>query len=204
MILQGTTLAGARPTLRPDSRMIRIPKRGTPMGHLLTNDEIRLLTEEFYAAWNRRDPAGIVAFATEDVEFWGPPLDPVRRGREEIQTMIAGFFRAMPDMTVEVVGDPMVSLDRTRVAVEWRTEGTFTGPMDPPGLSPTGTLLHDHGVDVLELEEGKIHRWVMAFDMMGLARQAGAVPVQGSMADRMGLRMQRRTAARMRKRAASR
>lgn len=174
------------------------------MADPLTDDEVRRVTEEFYAAWNRRDPEAIAAFATEDVEFWGPPLDPVRRGREEVSAMIAGFFRAMPDMTVEVVGEPMVSLDRTRIAVEWRTEGTFTGPMEPPGLAPTGMPIHDHGVDILELRDGKIRRWVMAFDMMGLGRQAGAVPVQGSMADRMGLRMQRRTASRMRKRAAAR
>ncbi len=168
----------------------------------LSHDRARNLANRFINAWNSRDPAAILTFAAQDVEFRAPPLGPVRRGRQELREWLETVFRALPDVRFEMVGEPLVSLDSSRVAIEWKLEGTFTGPYEPPGFAPTGQRLRDHGVSVLELnEDGEIRYWLMPSDMMGVGRQMGAVPTEGSLADRMGLWMQRRTAARMRRKA---
>ncbi len=167
-----------------------------------THYPVRELANRFFDANNSRNPAAITRFASEDVEFRMPPLAPVRRGREELRGWLETVFRALPDVRFEMVGEPLVSLDGNRVAIEWKLEGTFTGPYEPPGFAPTGQRLRDHGVSVLQLnDDGEIHRWLMASDMMGVGRQMGAVPPEGSFADRMGLWMQRRTASRMRRKA---
>jgi citrate lyase beta subunit len=47
--------------------------------------------------------------------------------------------------------------------------------------------------------EGRVS-WLQAvFDMLDIGRQTGAVPPEGSMADRMRLRMQKRTARKLHK-----
>ncbi len=93
-------------------------------------------------------------------------------------------WRALPDMTFDVVEGPYVLPGEPKAAFHWRAHATFTGPMDPPGYAPTGRNAVFQGVDFHEYRDGKLARLRVDFDVMDLARQLGLLPPQGSRTER--------------------
>src|SRR5687767_5779863 len=94
--------------------------------------------ERYRLAWNSRDPARVLALATDDV-LWEDPTIPGRRarGHSEVRAWLEALWRAYPDLEfayLDGAGDGIyTTADRTRVAVPWRCTGTMLGRMDPPG-----------------------------------------------------------------------
>ena len=66
----------------------------------------------------------------------------------------------------------------------WRGRATNTGPIDPPGLPPTGKRVEFEGADFHEYRDGKVARLRIVFDMADLSRQMGLMPGRGSMAEK--------------------
>jgi hypothetical protein len=81
-------------------------------------------------AWNTHDPvAASQCFSADGVREWRTPLPSGERqhpsrivGRQAIQADIEGLMRAVPDLSIEIVGSSYGS-DR-RVWAEWRMSGT--------------------------------------------------------------------------------
>ena len=80
--------------------------------------------------------------------------------------------------------------DATAVAARLRISGMMTGPLSPPGFAPTGGLLQFETAEFSHFEDSLLARHTVILNMLDLARQIGAVPPAGSVADRLGVWMQ--------------
>ena len=143
----------------------------------------RKLVEEharsYFDAIARRDLDAIVEHWSEDGIEDIVPIG-VLRGREEIRGFFAEMFAATPDAETTVT---RLVADESRAAVEYRISGTFTGsPIQ--GVEATGGRLEVRGLDLFEIEDGKIVRNTGYYDGMALARQMGLMPPQDSGAER--------------------
>ncbi len=104
----------------------------------------------------------------------------VLRGQREIKGFFSELFAAVPD--AEITVRRTVANDGG-AAVEWRMSGTFRGaPFQ--GIEASGRSIELRGVDLLEIEDGKITRNTAYFDGAHFARQLGMLPPQDSAGER--------------------
>jgi predicted ester cyclase len=92
-----------------------------------------------------------------------------------------GLFRAFPDFHMEIL-DVMTTGDKA--AVRWHATGRFDGEGRFEGLLPNGASVDVQGCDVLTIREGRIHRNDAYMNGAEMARQLGALPPAGSVAER--------------------
>jgi len=100
------------------------------------------------------------------------------------------MFRAIPDVRIELVDGPYLSLDGAGAAVRLRISGTMTGPLTPPGFAPTGGPVEFETAEFSRFDSELLARHSFVLDMLALARQIGAVPKAGSSAERIGVWLQ--------------
>jgi steroid delta-isomerase-like uncharacterized protein len=104
----------------------------------------------------------------------------VLRGRDEYRSFFAELFAAFPGLELSVA---RVIAGEREAAVEWRMSGEFTGsPFQ--GIEPTGKHVELRGLDLLEIEDGRIVSITAYYDGMSFARQVGMMPPPDSGADR--------------------
>ena len=133
----------------------------------------------YYAAMASRDVDAVAAHYAEDAVHEVVPLG-VFRGREAVRSLFREIVSAVPD--VETTVERLVA-DTQRAAVEWRLSGNFTGaPFQ--GIDPTGRPIELRGLDLLEVEDGKLKRGSVFYDGAEFARQVGMLPAQDSGAER--------------------
>lgn len=102
------------------------------------------------------------------------------RGHEEIKGFFRELFASTPDLETTV---ERVVADEKRASVEWRMRGHFTGsPFQ--GIHPNGKRIEMRGLDIFEVEDGKITSNTGYYDGMHFARQVGLMPPQDSGAER--------------------
>lgn len=114
---------------------------------------------------------------------------------EGMRAYFSALFAAMPDFGYEVLE---LVADGGRVAVHWRTSGTFTGaPFQ--GLVPTGAAVVGEGIDLVRVRDGLIYRNDSFWDDADVARQLGLLPPRASRRERAltGLFNTRTRAARL-------
>jgi predicted ester cyclase len=92
---------------------------------------------------------------------------------EGIREYFSMLFAAVPDFRFEVT-DMIAEGDK--VAVRWRTAGTFSGTGDVLGFAPNGRPIELEGADVLTVEDGKIVSNHAYTNGMVFAQQIGALP----------------------------
>lgn len=133
----------------------------------------------YFEALARRDPEGMVAHwredGVEDLVAVG-----VLRGTGEIAAFFRSMFAAAPDLETTVV---RVVAGEREAAVEWRMAGHFTGAPFL-GIEPTGRRFELRGLDLLEIEKGRIASNTAYYDGAAFARQVGMLPAQDSGAER--------------------
>lgn len=111
--------------------------------------------------------------------------DLAMNSREEVVTWFQGLFDAVPDLHMEVedvaiAGDP----GRERVTVRWRMTGTFSGA-PYLGIEPTGRSIDLRGMDLIDIEDGRVAGNNIYYDQLAFARQIGMLPAGGSLGDRL-------------------
>jgi predicted ester cyclase len=104
------------------------------------------------------------------------------------------YRAAFPDVKI-TIDDVIASGDK--VALRWHSEGTHRGELE--GLAPTGARGSVTGISIDHWKDGKVVESWTEWDNLGLARQLGAAPPEGSAGEKLGLAMQRLLARRMRK-----
>jgi steroid delta-isomerase-like uncharacterized protein len=116
------------------------------------------------------------------------------RGPEVLKRTASMYRAAFPDVRVTV--DDVIASD-DKVVLRWRSEGTHRGEL--AGLAPTGARASVTGISIDRWKDGKVVESWNEWDNLGLARQLGAAPPEGSVGEKIGMGVQRLMASRMRK-----
>lgn len=106
------------------------------------------------------------------------------RAPEGVRDYFGTLFAAFPDFKLEIES---VVAQKEQAAVRWSATGTFNGTGKFEGMKPNGESISLEGCDVLKVVDEQIvenHAYINAAQ---LARQLGALPSQGSAAERTTL-----------------
>jgi len=158
------------------------------MAQIINEAFARDFLARLHAAVNSHDAAAVAALCCEDV-LWDDPAAPgPLHGREAVRRFHADtMLRALPDVRVEMIDGPYLALDKQGVSARLRISGTMTGPLVPPGFAPTHGGIAFETAEFSRFEGGLLSRHTVIIDMLGLARQIGAVPPAGGLGERIGL-----------------
>jgi steroid delta-isomerase-like uncharacterized protein len=115
------------------------------------------------------------------------------RGPELFKRIVSMYRTAFPDVKLTV--DDVIAAD-SKVVQRWHAEGTHRGEL--AGLAPTGARVTVTGISIDEWRDGKVVETWTQWDNLGLARQVGAAPPEGSVGEKLGAGVQRLLARRMR------
>jgi predicted ester cyclase len=91
------------------------------------------------------------------------------------------LFRAFPDWRFEILD---IVAEGERAAVEWHATGTFKGHVRFEGMEPNGASIDVQGCDLVTIRDGRIVDNQAYTSGTEIARQLGALPPQGSTAER--------------------
>ena len=136
--------------------------------------------EKYFAAVGRQDLDTMA-------EVWGDGKPSRIIGLAELTAphgvteWFGGMFAAFPDFALKV--EQIVTEGNTAV-VRWTAKATFDGTGTFEGFRPNGAKIDLEGIDIVEIEDGRIVSLVAALNGLDLARQIGAVPPAGSMPDK--------------------
>jgi steroid delta-isomerase-like uncharacterized protein len=156
-----------------------------------TDTATKIIDEEWvrsvFARFN--DPE---AFFADPVSTWvdGPHYRVFAQGlqmntREEVVAWFRGLFDAVPDLRMEVEDVAIAGRPgRERATVRWHLTGTFSGA-PYMGIEPTGRRIDLHGMDLLDIEDGRIAGNNIYYDQLTFGRQIGMIPPEGSLGDRL-------------------
>jgi steroid delta-isomerase-like uncharacterized protein len=116
------------------------------------------------------------------------------RGPEVLKRTVSMYRAAFPD--VRIIVDDVIAAD-DKVVLRWHSEGTHRGEL--AGLAPTAARASVTGIGIDRWKDGKIVEAWTEWDNLGLARQLGAAPPEGSVGEKIGMGLQRLMARWMRK-----
>ena len=116
------------------------------------------------------------------------------RGPDAFKRIVTMYRAAFPDLRM-TVDDVIASGEK--VVLRWHSEGTHRGKL--AGLAPTGVHGSVTGISIDQWSNEKIVETWAEWDNFGLARQLGAAPPEGSVAEKVGLGLQQLMARWMRK-----
>lgn len=88
--------------------------------------------------------------------------------RDQLKAGLTMVLHAFPDYH-QVIHDWIVTEDK--VVARWTTTGTHLGPYN--GIAPTGKVIHEHGIDIFQIENGRIVAHWVELDLLGILRQMG-------------------------------
>jgi steroid delta-isomerase-like uncharacterized protein len=102
--------------------------------------------------------------------------------RAEVVAWFSSFFDAFPDLHM-AVEDVAIDGDvaSAKVAVRWLVTGTFSGA-PYQGIEPTGAAVEMRGMDLIQIQDGRIAGNQVNFDQMAFAAQIGLLPAADSRA----------------------
>lgn len=123
-----------------------------------------------------------------------PPQMRDLRGPDGLKRVVNMYRAAFPDVRM-TVDDVIASGDK--VVLRWHSEGTHRGEL--AGLAPTCVHGSVTGISIDRWQGGKIVEAWAEWDNMGLARQLGAAPPEGSIGEKVGMGLQRLMARWMRR-----
>jgi steroid delta-isomerase-like uncharacterized protein len=164
------------------------------MGRVDPAEGSRRLIEE---SFNNGNLALIDQLVAPDAIDHDPAMPARLRGLRgpEVQRQNVQMYRAaFPDVKI-TVDDVIAAGDK--VVVRWHAEGTHRGELE--GLAPTGARASVTGIFIDQWKDGKIVESWGEWDNLGMARQLGAAPPEGSAGEKLGMAVQRLVARRMRK-----
>ena len=103
-----------------------------------TSGDLMAISENYFAAWEKRDPDAIVALHTDDTQFWTHGAgDPVV-GRDAVRTTFSQLFDVFPDLSFEIYrvlyGDDHWVLDWALISGDIRFDCLDVVVVTPDGL----------------------------------------------------------------------
>ncbi len=158
---------------------------------------------KWYAAWNGHDPGAIYTLLSDDVRYEDPSAHKPVMNRAEVEAYAAAAFDGIPDFRLELLEEWVGPGGEVSVTY-FRMTGTFCGALRAPGLpalAPTKRPLELLGMDRNEIEDGRLRRHQIFWDMAELGRQLQVFPPRGSATEKLSRRAQNLNAALKRRRA---
>jgi steroid delta-isomerase-like uncharacterized protein len=166
---------------------------GATSGNIDPAEGSRRLVEE---AFNNGNLAIIDQFVAPDLVD-NDPAAPAQlralRGPDVMKATVQMYRAAFPDVKITV--DDVIA-EGDKVAMRWHAEGTHRGELE--GMAPTGARVTVTGIFIDQWKDGQVVESWGQWDNLGLARQLGAAPPEGSMGEKLGIAVQHLTARRMR------
>lgn len=142
-------------------------------------------------AWNSREPDRVLELMAEDIVYDDSAWPNTMRGHGEVREFLEHTWRAFPDLRFELSDGPFLHPGAPSATYYWRGACTHSGPIDPPGIAPTGKRVDFKGFDLHEYRDGRVSRLVIVFDLLDTMRQLGLIPASGSRTERAIARLQR-------------
>jgi steroid delta-isomerase-like uncharacterized protein len=136
-------------------------------------------------AWSSHDPDRVLELMTEDIVYDDSAWPHLMQGHGDVREFLEHTWRGLPDLRFELREGPFVHRSEPKAAFWWDGYGTHTGPLDPPGLAPTGKKMQFDGADFHEYRDGKVAKLRIVFDMAGAMRQLGVLPPAGGKQERV-------------------
>jgi uncharacterized protein (TIGR02246 family) len=133
--------------------------KGTP-----EEDKIVEIAKGVYASFEKKAEADFLG-ATDDKVSWSDQMAPKDTGKAEMKKFFQTYTKAIPD--VKVSGETVFAADGFAVA-EFTMSGTQSGAIGP--LKASKIPLAFHGVDIVELKDGKAVKGVTygnTFEILG-------------------------------------
>lgn len=134
----------------------------------------------YFAALAARDLDAMAAcWAPDGFEHIAGQADVV--GPEGVRGYFGELFGSFPDFAFRV---RRTVAQGDHVTVLWSATATHAGPGSYQGIAPTGKSIELEGIDLLEVRDGLIVRNDAFADGVGLSRQLGLMPAEGSPGER--------------------
>jgi hypothetical protein len=118
----------------------------------ISEQDLRAISERYFAAWAAHDPDAIVALHTADTQFWTHlGAEPVH-GRAAVRAAFAEIFEQFPDLTWQtyrvLYGDDHWILDWALISGDVRFDC-----LDVVNVSPDGLVARkDTFIDAMQLQ----------------------------------------------------
>jgi predicted ester cyclase len=126
------------------------------------------IAHAYLRAWNNHDGAAVTGLFAPNGTYVDPTVSSPLSG-DAIATYVVGLVTALPGLAFVIEG---TSVDVDRVTLQWRLQGTNTGPF-PGGVQPTGGRCDLPGVDVITVGPQGITSVVGYFDQKTFVEQLG-------------------------------
>jgi steroid delta-isomerase-like uncharacterized protein len=134
--------------------------------------DVRALVDGIVEAWNARDLERLLSYLAPGVVWHDPAmLDEPVVGHDAVRVFSERVLGAFPDFSYRIREPICVSESGTRCVVPWEIRATHAGRFEPYGFAPTGQVIAIQGVDVLELESGKVTQIETVFNAMSALEQ---------------------------------
>lgn len=135
--------------------------------------DLHEIARSLIAAFNEHDAERLASLYTnEQVTVLPGAPEPVR-GRQNKEEMVGGYFRAFPDLTLEI---PQILVSGNHIVCAGHMAGTNTGPLvSPEGeMPPTGRRVNIRMAFILRVgPDGQIEEDQTYFDEAEFLRQLG-------------------------------
>jgi steroid delta-isomerase-like uncharacterized protein len=126
------------------------------------------LLDRYFSAFNRHDPEAVSALFGAKGIYVDLAVSAGVSG-EALKEYLRSHYAAFPDARYRILRK--ILRREGPIAVEWRFQGTNTGPLG--GRPASNRAVEVHGASFLEARAGKI-RWLHGYyDRRGLLRQLG-------------------------------
>jgi len=131
---------------------------------------VRQMLNDWLSAWNAHDASQAAGLLADDVEYFDAGFAGILHGRDAaMERGFSTFLRGVPDLHMELRGEPIVGKDA--VAWEWTFTGTNTGTWG--GVPATNQHIQLKGFSLMRLRGNRIVQLSSYYDTGTLNRQLG-------------------------------
>jgi steroid delta-isomerase-like uncharacterized protein len=130
--------------------------------------DLKKQTKAVYSALNKHDIENFLSFHTDDVILESVPDGSVAKGKDELRTVINGYYTGFSDFKMEMTS---CIASGNRQCEEFIVTGTHNGTYQ--GIPASGNKISFRGILVREMKRGKTSRVTNYFDSATMMRQLG-------------------------------
>lgn len=136
-----------------------------------SNDKTKSTGQQIIDAWNSRQDEIITSFYSPAYVVEDITAGRIREGWEGLRQWTKSVFTAFPNLKYTLI--TAIEKDDNLV-LHWLAKGNHQGPL--MRIPATGKNVFIHGMSVLQLENGKVVRGQVMWDLAGVLRQIGLLP----------------------------